>query len=341
MSAGCTASAVRAPSFWRRRSSSGPVGSVSSAASRLTQPPTVTAEAGKTYAFSSTRQGTAHGGTWKDDKNSILQADPSGKVAFPLFIFNSPRFGDMDYTGQFLIESGDEDRYAGFVFRLRSAGDYYAVRFSASENNVFFARFDAGVRTILQRFDAKISSKQWHTVRLVARKDAVTIFLDGRKIGTARDAKWRIGKVGLGTKADSVTRFRKLSIKTTGSGPTPTVPPAATVAPPTKPGPWKQLGAAVGSSAGKQLHFYRQADNPHALGLVVTSSSPLPIHVYWVSYCEFDSDDGETLSDEGTLTGVHSVEAYPPTFPAATLCYVWVNAGASGTATVSAAVFSY
>jgi hypothetical protein len=196
----------------------GLVGSASSGASRLAQSPKVTAKTGKTYTFSSARQGAAHGGTWKDDKNSILQADSSGKVAFPLLVFNSPRFGDVDYSGEFLIESGNADRYAGFVFRLRNAGDYYAVRFSASENNVFFARFDAGVRTILQSFDATIGSKQWHTMRLSARKDAVTIFLDGRKVGTASDAKWRVGKVGLGTKADSVTRFRRLSIKAFASG---------------------------------------------------------------------------------------------------------------------------
>jgi len=167
---------------------------------------------GKTYTFTSTRQGVAHGGKWKDDKNSILQADGSGKVAFPLFVFSSPRFRGMDYTGEFLIESGKEDRYAGFVFRLRDAGNYYAVRFSASENNVFFARFDNGVRKILRSFTASISSRQWHKVRLVARRNAVTIFLDGRKVGTASDARWRIGKVGLGTKADSITRFRRLSI---------------------------------------------------------------------------------------------------------------------------------
>jgi hypothetical protein len=98
------------------------------------------------------------------------------------------------------------------VFRLRNAGDYYAVRFSASENNVFFARFDNGVRTIMRSFNASISSKQWHKVKLVARRSAVTIFLDGRKVGTGIDAKWRTGKVGLGTKADSVTRFRRLTV---------------------------------------------------------------------------------------------------------------------------------
>jgi hypothetical protein len=103
------------------------------------------------------------------------------------------------------------------VFRLWDAGDYYAVRFSASENNIFFARFDRGVRTILTSFDATISSKQWHKMKLVARRDSVTIFLDGRKIGTASDTKWHVGKVGLGTKSDSITRFRNISITALGS----------------------------------------------------------------------------------------------------------------------------
>jgi len=119
----------------------------------------------------------------------------------------------MDYSGEFVIESGDDDRYARFVFRLRDARNYYAVRFSASENNVFLARFGNGSRLVLSSFGATISSKQWHRIKLVARKNAVTIFLDGRKVGTVSDTRWRIGKVGLGTKADSITRFRSLGVK--------------------------------------------------------------------------------------------------------------------------------
>jgi hypothetical protein len=192
------------------------VASGSTGASRDAHSPGTTAVAGKTFAYASATQGTAHGGIWRDDKKSILQGDSSGRVDFPLFVFNSPRFGDLDYTGEFLIESGNEDRYAGFVFRLRSAGDYYAVRFSASENNVFLARFDGGVRTVLQSFNAPVSNGQWHSVMLAVRKAAVTIFLDGHEVGTARDATRLTGKVGLGTKADSVTRFRKVSIKAVG-----------------------------------------------------------------------------------------------------------------------------
>ena len=116
-------------------------------------------------------------------------------------------------------------------------------------------------------------------------------------------------------------------------------PAAPAVTPPAQPGNWTQVGRAVTSAPGKQLHFYRTAQFPHRLGIVVTSSSSRMIRLIWQSYCEFESDDGETLDDHGTVAGVHSVSAYPSTFPAATLCYVWVRAGLPGTAKVSAAVF--
>ena len=114
---------------------------------------------------------------------------------------------------------------------------------------------------------------------------------------------------------------------------------APAVPPPAQPGTWMQLGKAVTSRAGKQIHFYRTAQYPQALGIVVTSTSSRAIRLVWQSYCEFQSDDEQTMEDYGTVTGVQSVTAYPSTFSGNTLCYVWVSAGASGTARVTAAVF--
>lgn len=114
----------------------------------------------------------------------------------------------------------------------------------------------------------------------------------------------------------------------------------AAVTPPAHPGAWRQIGPSVMSDPGKPIHFYRTVEDPEALGTVVTSPSPNTISVVWSSYCEFSSDDDKTLEDQGTVTGVHSVTAYPLTFPGATLCYVWVSADAAGTATVTGAVFA-
>jgi hypothetical protein len=113
------------------------------------------------------------------------------------------------------------------------------------------------------------------------------------------------------------------------------------VAPPPAPGAWHQLGAAPTSRPGKPLRFYRTAQNPKAVGIVVRSSSARKIRLSWSSYCEFESDDAQISEDQGTATGVHSVAAYPPVLPAATLCYVWVNARIAGTGRIVAAEFAY
>ena len=115
---------------------------------------------------------------------------------------------------------------------------------------------------------------------------------------------------------------------------------ALLVAPPPQPGPWHQVGTAVTSRPGKQLHFFRTADGPTMLGVVARSSSARPIRLAWWSYCEFQSDDEMTQESHAAVTGVHTVVAYPPVLDGATRCYVSVTAREpNGKAT--AAVFSY
>ena len=118
-------------------------------------------------------------------------------------------------------------------------------------------------------------------------------------------------------------------------------PSGTTLSPPSAPGPWRQVGAAVTSRPGKALHFYRSPQNPKAVGIVVRSTSSRRLRLFWSSYCEFESDDVMTGEAQATLTGVHSIYAYPPVIENATLCYVWVNTRAVPGVKVSAAVFSY
>jgi DNA-binding beta-propeller fold protein YncE len=116
--------------------------------------------------------------------------------------------------------------------------------------------------------------------------------------------------------------------------------PGGPVPAPARPGAWRQIGGSVTADPGEALHFYRIVQNPETLGVVVTSPSPSTIRVDWSSYCEFSSDDDKTLEDGGTVTGVHSVTAYPPSFPGATLCYVTVSADAGGTTKLTSAIFA-
>jgi hypothetical protein len=118
-------------------------------------------------------------------------------------------------------------------------------------------------------------------------------------------------------------------------------PPAATVAPPSQPGPWRLAGKVATSRVGVKLHLSRSVMNMKALAFVVSSRSPRRIHVEWVTYCEFVSDDDYTETHQGTLSGVRRMEKYPHVFDGATHCDVAVNTTAVKGARVTAAVFSY
>jgi len=117
----------------------------------------------------------------------------------------------------------------------------------------------------------------------------------------------------------------------------------ATVAPPTQPGPWRQLGAAPSSKPGALLHFFRQLETPHALAVVWTSSSARPIQATWWNYCEFQSDDGMTQEYTGTAKGVGRITRYLTVMDNSDLCQVQITARVPGKpkARVAAAIFGY
>jgi hypothetical protein len=112
------------------------------------------------------------------------------------------------------------------------------------------------------------------------------------------------------------------------------------IAPPPKPGPWHQIGAAVTSKPGKLAHFFRTAQNPTMLAVVARSSSAKPIRLTWFTYCEFESDDAMTEEHQGVVTGVHVASVYPSVLDGATLCTVSVTVRVAG-GRASAAVFDY
>src|SRR2546426_5395555 len=59
---------------------------------------------------------------------------------------------------------------------------------------------------------------QWHTVRVVALGDHIQAWLDGKLYLVHHDRRYRSGRVGLWTKADSVTAFDDLTIRGVGAG---------------------------------------------------------------------------------------------------------------------------
>jgi hypothetical protein len=173
--------------------------------------PAISAIPSQNYEWKTPAVGKVFSGNWQLDKDSILQSDTT--KSFPLLVFQQPVFGDLEYSAEFLIESGQEDRYAGIAVRIIDENNYYVVRASASEQSVTFARFNNGDRQIIQTFPSKVAFQQWQTLKVIATGTEFKLFLNDRSIGVIQDRGWQTGKVGLGTKADSVTRFRKIAAK--------------------------------------------------------------------------------------------------------------------------------
>ena len=140
-------------------------------------------------------------------------ADPTDE-RFPLAIYR-PFSGRNVYVSiRFMAVSGKVDRAGGVVVRLTSAGDYYLARANALENNVRFYRVVGGKRQMIAGVDAPVVSGAWHTLGIAARDDRFIILFNGRELFGATDATLPgPGRVGLWTKADSLTWFENIRIK--------------------------------------------------------------------------------------------------------------------------------
>jgi len=132
--------------------------------------------------------------------------------AFNVIVAPAGPFGDVDVAVKFLPISGREDASGGIVVRFHD-GKYYVARANALEDNFRLYYFDRGRRQIASAAVKRPPLGQWHSVRLAVVGDHFQGWLDGVLLLDQRDARFRTGRVGLWTKADSVTAFSDLTIR--------------------------------------------------------------------------------------------------------------------------------
>lgn len=123
-------------------------------------------------------------------------------------------YADVDVTMRFKPISGREDASGGLVFRFTD-GKYYVVRANALEDNFRLYYYDRGRRQLATARVKAPALGQWHTLRIVAVGDRIQAWLDGALHLDHRDPRFKSGRVGLWTKADSVTAFDDLTIRGT------------------------------------------------------------------------------------------------------------------------------
>ena len=134
------------------------------------------------------------------------------KNQFNVIVAPPGPYTDVDVSMRFKPISGREDASGGIVFRFRD-GKYYVVRANALEDNFRLYYYDRRRHQIATAHVKAPALRQWHAVRVVAVGDRMQAWLDGKLLLDHRDSRFKSGRVGLWTKADSITAFDDLTIR--------------------------------------------------------------------------------------------------------------------------------
>ena len=186
----------------------------------LDQPP-------KGFEFGHTA-GVGKPGKWvvqADGTNRVLaQTDAdSTRSRFPVAVLSDAIAADVDLSVRFKPISGRVDQAAGLVWRYQNQDNYYIVRANALEDNVVLYKVEAGKRTDLPLKDegrtygkkSEVPAGQWSTLRVVANGALFEVYFNGSRLYDVDDRTFaKPGKVGVWTKADSVTQFDDLTVIT-------------------------------------------------------------------------------------------------------------------------------
>jgi hypothetical protein len=162
------------------------------------------------WTASQTGQGDAKWEVVADDsapsKPNVLKQ--SGEATYPVCFKNDTSLKDGFVAVKFKPVSGKEDQAGGVIWRCQDADNYYVARANALEDNVTIYHTIKGKRASFKNIDAKVAPGVWHTLRVEFKGNKFAVIFDGKQVIEATDDSFAdAGKVGVWTKADSVTLF--------------------------------------------------------------------------------------------------------------------------------------
>jgi hypothetical protein len=147
-------------------------------------------------------------------KSKVLKQ--SGRATYPLILKNDANIKDGFVEMKFKAIGGSQDRAAGIVWRAKDANNYYVTRANALEDNVVLYKTVNGVRSALDivgrkggyGIAVKVPANIWHSLRVDFKASRFDVSFNGEQLFEVEDSTFTdAGKVGLWTKADSVTLF--------------------------------------------------------------------------------------------------------------------------------------
>ena len=116
--------------------------------------------------------------------NEDLMDNAKTFAYYPVAILKGvDKFTNGTITIKFKTIGGDADRCSGILFNVKPNGDWLAIRYNDTENNVGLWEFHNGIRRNLRFSDRTkpfmLDRAAWHELKLVVEGASIKGFLDG------------------------------------------------------------------------------------------------------------------------------------------------------------------
>ncbi|HEY3900305.1 MAG TPA: family 16 glycoside hydrolase [Chthoniobacter sp.] len=152
---------------------------------------------------------TAPGG----GKTLVQESADDTSYRFPLCIYDPVVARDVAVEVSYKAIAGKVDQAGGIVLRYNPE-NYYIARANALEDNIDLFMTVRGKRVKIEEVPVKVTPHEWHTLRFEAKGPHLKVAFDGKTVIEKDDSTFpSAGKVGLWTKADSVSAFTNLKIE--------------------------------------------------------------------------------------------------------------------------------
>jgi hypothetical protein len=124
------------------------------------------------------------------------------------------KFENGEISVKFKMIGGALDRAQGIMFNLKTNGDWLAVRYNGTEDNLVLWTYTNGKRSFTKRGTENVPLElgTWHEIKLGVHGIKFTGYLDG-KLLIEYDLKEPVsGKVGLWAKTDTMAEYDAFTV---------------------------------------------------------------------------------------------------------------------------------
>jgi hypothetical protein len=141
-----------------------------------------------------------------------LDADDTD-FRFPIAVADAVQPANVRVSVRCKMVSGVVDQACGLVVRYQDEDNYYITRANALEGNIRLYHVQSGNRRQLASWSGVVQAGVWHDYAFEAVGDRLQVFWNGTRIIDHRDTTFaQGGRIGVWTKADSVTYFDDLRV---------------------------------------------------------------------------------------------------------------------------------